>query len=124
MSGGDDDGGRGLGGGCGGRCGQLRDLVQLNEDGSEGSRGHLLHLDEESLPASVAVVALLDLPQDGGHQQKEEKATGKGEGQKTTCKMIEKGEGRHAHPAHGEMLTIAVFLQGLIQGFCLRARHF
>lgn len=40
----------------------------------ERPRRHLFHLDEEPLPATEHVVALLDLPQDGRHQQQQQEA--------------------------------------------------
>ena len=55
----------------------VRHLLELDEDGAERSRCHLLHLDEEPLPTSIAVELLLDLPQDGGHQEQGEEATAK-----------------------------------------------
>ena len=47
----------------------LWQALHFYEDGAEGARGHLLHLDEEALAAAVTVVALLDLPQDGSDDE-------------------------------------------------------
>ena len=55
--------------------GWLWQALHFDEDGAEGARGHLLHLDEEALAAPVAVVALLDLPQDGRHDEQRDEAT-------------------------------------------------
>jgi hypothetical protein len=51
---------------------QLLLHFQLDEDLGERPGRHLFHFDEQTLPSAVHVVALLDLPQDGGEQQQQQ----------------------------------------------------
>lgn len=48
--------------------------LNLHQDSAEGPAGHLLHLEEEPLSPPIHVVSLLELPDDGGHQQQSEEA--------------------------------------------------